>query len=317
MNDALIVTLLSVVPKNLGSKLQGWAGRLGLSRLIIRWYVNRYGVDTTEMIGTPEDYDTLQDFFVRPLKPDARPVDPAPDALVSPCDAMVYAYGRLPEDGVLPLETGLPLDAVELVGGDPRYRGGGFAVLYLSPKDYHRVHHPLDGQTVGLRYLPGQLWPVFPEATRRIPNLFARNERMAVLVDTPQAGRVAVVLVGAYGVGRISVPFAELESNTGHPAAYQGYSPPIPAHRGAELGRFNLGSTVILLTEPGAVRWELEIGADIKVGQRIATVGPFAEPTHPADGGRVDPGFDDAEQSTPLLGEVTAATTLAGVPQEE
>jgi phosphatidylserine decarboxylase len=272
MNDAFIVSFLSVVPKGLGSQLQGAVSRVGLSKHIIRWYAGRYGVNLDEMVGTPEDYATLQDFFVRPLKPGARPIDPAPEALVSPADARVYAFGTLTEDGQLPPEANLGLDAIELVGGDGRYQGGQFAVLYLSPKDYHRVHHPLDAEIVGQRYLPGALWPVFPEATRRVPNLFAVNERLAVFVQHETAGQVAVVLVGAYGVGRMTTAFSQIVTNTGQAASFQGFNPSLPVKRGDELGRFNLGSTVILVTEPGRVVWELSVGADVKVGQRIARV---------------------------------------------
>lgn len=275
MNDALIVTLLSVVPKGLGSRLQGLAARTGLSRQLIRWYAQRYAVNLDEMEGVPEDYATLQDFFVRPLKAGMRPIDPAPEALVSPCDARVYTFGTLTADGQLPPEAGLPLDAHQLMG-DPSWGGGGFAVLYLSPKDYHRVHHPLDGEVQSARYLPGALWPVFPEATRRVPNLFAVNERVAVTVAHPTAGPVGVVLVGAYGVGRMSLSFDALVTNTGAAASAHVYNPPLPARRGEELGRFNLGSTVILITRPGAVEWQLTQDASVKVGQRIGTLAGVA-----------------------------------------
>lgn len=281
MNDALIVTLLSVVPKGLGSRLQGLGARTGLSRQLIRWYAQRYGVNLEEMEGVPEDYATLQDFFVRPLKPGQRPIDPAPDALVSPCDARVYTFGTLTAQGQLPPEAGLPLDAHALVD-DPSYAGGGFAVLYLSPRDYHRVHHPLDGQVIATRYLPGALWPVFPEATRRIPNLFAVNERVVVTVEHPAAGPVAVVLVGAYGVGRMSLSFDALVTNQGGAATARVYSPPLPARRGEELGRFNLGSTVILITRPGAVQWALERDAVVRVGQRIGTLAGVTPGSAPA-----------------------------------
>ncbi|MCB9741492.1 MAG: phosphatidylserine decarboxylase [Alphaproteobacteria bacterium] len=309
MKDALIVTLLSVVPKGLGSRLQGAVGRLGLSRHLIAWYARTYGVNTEEMVGRIEDYDSLQSFFVRALKPGARPIDEAPEALVSPCDARVYAFGTLTDDGELPEDAGIWFDVSQLIGGDERYRGGGFAVLYLSPRDYHRVHHPREGQVVGLRYLPGQLWPVFDEATRRVPGLFAINERMAVFVDAEGAGRVAVVMVGAYGVGRMSLAWSELESNVGQPAAYEGYNPPLPAERGAELGRFNLGSTVILVTEPGVVRWELEVGQAVKVGQRIAKLGPFPELTSPEDEAEVI-----ADDAGPRGGEPEAR---AGTPSAD
>ena len=272
MNDALIVSLLSIVPKSLGSKLQGVVGRSGLSRHIIRWYADRYGVNTDEMVDTLDDYPSLQEFFVRPLKPGLRPIDPGVDSLVSPADSRVYAFGQVQDDGHLPPDAGLDFDVVKLVGGDPRYKGGQFAVLYLSPKDYHRVHHPVDGHVTRWHYLPGNFWPVFEAATKEIEGLFAVNERLTVFVDTQSAGRVAVVLVAAYGVGRMTCEHCDVVTNTDGQERSEDLSIPQPAQRGQELGRFNLGSTVILVTEPGALEWELTRDDDVKVGQRIARI---------------------------------------------
>ena len=272
MNDSTIVTLLSVVPKNLGSQLQGFVGRLGLSRHLIRWYAGKYGVNTEEMEGSVDDYPSLQEFFVRALKPGRRPICQDSDALACPSDSKVYCFGTVKDDGHLPDDAGLDFDVVKLVGGDTRYRGGQFAVLYLSPKDYHRVHHPADGAVSELAYLPGALWPVFPAATREIEGLFAKNERLTVFVDTQHAGRIAVVLVGAYGVGRMTTEHSPVVTNTGKPQAHETLSQAQPVQRGDELGRFNLGSTVILVMEPGTVTWELERGRDVKVGERIGRI---------------------------------------------
>ncbi|MCP4808720.1 MAG: phosphatidylserine decarboxylase [Proteobacteria bacterium] len=272
MNDATIVTLLSAVPKNLGSQLQGFVGRLGLSRHLIRWYAGKYGVNTEEMEGSLDDYPTLQQFFVRALKPGRRPICPDADALVCPADSKVYCFGTVKDDGHLPDDAGLDFDVVKLVGGDTRYRGGQFAVLYLSPKDYHRVHHPADGSVSELAYLPGALWPVFPAATRQIEGLFAKNERLTVFVETQNAGRIAVVMVGAYGVGRMTTEHSAVVTNTGKPRSDEKLSSAQPVQRGDELGRFNLGSTVILVMEPGTVAWELERGTDVKVGERIGRI---------------------------------------------
>jgi len=266
MNDALVVSLLSIVPKGLGSKLQGAVGRLGLSRHLIAWYARTYGVDTDEMVGTFDDYASLQDFFVRELKPGMRPICSEPDALVSPSDSKATFFGTVRDDGRLPEGAGLDFDVTELVGGDDRYVGGQFAVLYLSPKDYHRVHHPADGRVVGWNYSPGAFWPVFPAAVERIEDLFARNERLTVFVEG-QFGRVAVVLVAAYGVGRMTCSHGDIVTNTDGIARSEDRSDVVA--RGDELGRFNLGSTVILVTEPGAVEWELSPGQDVQVGQRI------------------------------------------------
>lgn len=274
MNDALIVSLLSMVPKRLGSKLQGVVGRSGLSKHMIRWYAGRYGVNTDEMVGTLDDYDSLQSFFVRALKPGMRPIDPAPDALVSPVDARVYAFGRITDQGTLPPDAGMDFQVANLVGGDTRWAGGHYAILYLSPKDYHRIHHPVEGAVRGYNYLPGQFWPVFPAATRKIDGLFARNERLVLLIDSQAAGHIAMVLVAAYGVGRMTCSHGPVVTNQGTPLPEQHRcDPPQPVVRGDEAGRFNLGSTVILCMEPGTVTWELERDQMIQVGQRIGTLG--------------------------------------------
>ena len=266
MNDAFIVSLLSVIPKGPGSRLQGALARLGLSRHLIRWYVRHYGVDTDEMVGHIDDYASLQEFFVRPLKEGVRPLDRAADALVSPSDSRAVAVGRI-QDGRLPAASGIKLEISRLTGDDPRYRDGHFAVLYLSPKDYHRVHHPVDGRVWGYAYRPGHLWPVFPAAVERIENLFALNERLTLFVDTQGHGRVAVVMVGAYGVGRMSCAHAPIITNTGRPGEDRDLDEAVL--RGDEAGRFNLGSTVVLVMEPGTVEWEVEPGQQLKVGQRI------------------------------------------------
>ena len=272
MNDAFIVSLLSVVPHGLGSRLQGAFARAGLSRLVLDWYVRTYGVDLSECEGTLSDYRTLQDFFVRPLKPGVRPVDETAEALVSPVDGRVYHAGRL-SGFELPPEAGMRWDVRTLVGGGERYEGGHYAILYLSPKDYHRVHVPREGHVVGYRYLPGRLWPVFPAAVRTVEGLFAKNERLAVRLATQDMGEVAVVLVGAYGVGRMTTSFAPVVTNTGTPGEDVTLTAPWTCARGDELGRFNLGSTVILVCEAGRVTWELEPDQQVKMGQRIGRLG--------------------------------------------
>jgi phosphatidylserine decarboxylase len=273
MNDGLAISLLSVVPRRTASRIQGILSRLGVSKAVhqavIRWYVGYYGVDTSEMEGSPGDYPTLAEFFTRALRADARPVDADPDAVVSPADARASSFGRV-ADGKLPLNAGMDLDIQRLVGGDPTWNKGHYAVLYLSPRDYHRVHHAVGGQIVGYRYLPGHLWPVFPAAVRRIRDLFAVNERLVVETRDQQLGRVATILVGAYGVGRMTTSFCDLVTNAGQGAHSRTLDPAIPVQAGDELGRFNMGSTVVMLFEPGKVAWELERDTMVRVGQRIA-----------------------------------------------
>ena len=142
-------------------------------------------------------------------------------------------------------------------------------MLYLSPKDYHRVHIPREGEATRWSYLPGTLWPVFPAAVRKVEGLFARNERMVVHTQTSQ-GPVDVVLVGAFGVGRISLGLTDLLSNTGAEATSGTLSPPAPLARGGELGMFHLGSTVILCTPRGRWAWSVQSGDTVRLGRAIA-----------------------------------------------
>jgi phosphatidylserine decarboxylase len=279
MRDGLIISLLSVVPKNHTTRLMGALSRLGLSRLVIRLFAWRYKIDLQECVGGPADYATLSDFFLRPLLPQARPVDDTPEVLVSPADATVHTFGRI-SGGTFAQSDTRSGSIAELVGTtDARaadappmtgeqLEGGHYAVLYLSPKDYHRVHAPREGALVRTRYLPGRLWPVFPAATRRIDGLFNRNERLIFQLDTDR-GLLVTAMIGAFGVGRMTSPYADIITNTGNAARDVTQTSPPQIERSAELGSFGLGSTVILLLPPGDFSWELTPGASVKVGQPI------------------------------------------------
>jgi len=276
MKDAVVVTVLSLLPRRAFSRLMGAFARLALPRflhrMLLRWYVGHYGVDLDECEGTIDDYSSLSNFFVRALKPGVRPVAEQSDAVVSPVDGQVYAVGAV-SDGRLPQAASLDYAVSDLLAGDTRYERGGFAVLYLAPRDYHRVHSPREGRLLGFRYRPGRLWPVFPGATRRIRDLFARNERLILRLDT-DAGELACVMVGAFGVGRMRLAAADLVTNTGRPAEDMDFAPPPEIERCQELGRFEMGSTVVLLFEAGRVEWELETGQQLRLGQRIGRVMP-------------------------------------------
>ncbi len=275
MNDAWIVTALSLVPKPATSRLMGRFARIRLPRVFHRallgWYVRTYGVNLDECVGGIEDYDSLEDFFTRPLEPGRRPLDTDPDAIVSPVDARVYAVGTL--NGHHPPAGGegeaalADFDVRKLTGSD-LYENGTFAVLYLSPRDYHRIHYPREGKVVGYRYNPGSLWPAFPASVEKIKGLFSQNERLAVRLHCQGLGELAVVLVGAFGVGRMTVGFCDLVTNTGGRAEDRELVG-ISAARGAELGRFHMGSTVILVAPAGTIAWELEVDQIVRVGRRI------------------------------------------------
>jgi phosphatidylserine decarboxylase len=232
--------------------------------------VAHYGVDMAEAEGGIDDYPSLAEFFVRDLKPGARPLCEQADAVVSPADAQVAAFGQVLGD-VIPQGGTHKASIREMLGGDHPFEGGEYAVLDLSPPDYHRVHSPLTGRVTRWSYLPGRLFPVFAACVEMVDGVFSRNERLVTWLDT-EAGEVAVVMLGAFGVGRMSAVYTELITNTGVPARDERPAEPPTLERGVELGRFHMGSTVILFFEPGRVRWELELGQRVRVKARIAQI---------------------------------------------
>ncbi len=220
---------------------------------LLRFYTALYGVDMSAAADPLDTFDTFDAFFTRRLRPGVRPIDPEPGCLVSPADARLDAGGPIPPDRRLPQikgRAGYSLD--ELLGEDAsRFGDGVFATLYLSPKDYHRIHAPLSGVLTRWRYMPGRRYPVNSLAVGRIDALFCVNERLAVFLDTPD-GEVAAVLVGASNVSRISLDAAGV-STAGGLAPGDGAPPRrLEIERGAELGAFHLGSTVVIAAaDPG------------------------------------------------------------------
>jgi phosphatidylserine decarboxylase len=219
-----------------------------VSRAVTNAYCRTYRVDLEDAELPPGAFPSFDAFFTRQLKPGARTV--SSDALVSPADGELSSQGVV-DPGARIFVKGQPYDVGELVG-DPRdaarYAGGEFAVIYLAPRDYHRVHAPADGNITLVRGLPGDLYPVNAIGERHIPQLFVRNQRAAIVIDTPGLGRVTCVMVGAVIVGRITVTVLG-----GHdvPAGMHPLSPPVCVRKGDEIGIFHLGSTVVMLFEPG------------------------------------------------------------------
>jgi phosphatidylserine decarboxylase len=190
-------------------------------------------------------------------------------------DGVVSETGAATE-GKLVQAKGIDYSSAALLG-DPavarRFEGGAYLTIYLSPRDYHRIHFPLSGRVTGYRYLPGQLWPVNPASVRTVRGLFGVNERLVTLLDSP-SGLCAVVAVGATVVGRVRASYdaaAPLTNCAGARAVARDYPAPLPVEKGQELGAFELGSTVILLFEPGRVRLEPRIvpGATLRVGEAV------------------------------------------------
>lgn len=240
------------------------AGRLSDARLpgpllraLIRAYVRAYAVDLEDAADPLEAHRTFNDFFTRRLRPGARPVAAGPGVVVSPSDSRLQSFGRIPADGRLEQVKGRTYALADLLGSAEDAAGfsaGVHATLYLSPAMYHRVHAPVDGRLTALRYVPGRLFPVNALAVRHVAGLFAVNERVCVHLEAEGLGPVALVMVGAANVGRISLAFADLRTNTRRPAFFARLPRPIAVRRGDELGAFNLGSTVVLLASDPRLR---------------------------------------------------------------
>ncbi|MFN7133384.1 MAG: archaetidylserine decarboxylase, partial [Myxococcales bacterium] len=217
-------------------------------------------------------FPTFGDFFTRRLRPGARPIAPGDDVVVSPTDGLVAAVGTSVE-GRLVQVKGREYSVAALLD-DPdeskRFEGGAYCTIYLAPRDYHRIHSPVAGEVEKLAYIPGELWPVNPPAVRSVPNLFAVNERLISYVASP-VGRVAVVKVGATCVGRIRATYDDVVTNSGGSRLKKEYEQKPKVEKGGELGVFEMGSTVILLFEPGRVALDeaLVEGTVVRMGQAI------------------------------------------------
>ncbi|MEC7433321.1 MAG: archaetidylserine decarboxylase [Pseudomonadota bacterium] len=265
MLDKLFVLSQYVTPQLAVSRL---AGRLAdsestpaLKNRVIKWFIGRYGVNMSEA-AEPDftAYPTFNAFFTRALKPGARTIDPAPETLTSPVDGAISQIGQISTDRVFQAK-GQSFSLTELLGGDDEraepFREGEFATIYLSPKDYHRIHMPMAGTLKEMVYVPGKLFSVNPVTAENVPNLFARNERVACLFDT-EAGPMAMVLVGAMIVGSVETTWAGVVApNSGKVTQWQ-YSgdDAVRFEKGQEMGRFRLGSTVVLVMPKGAVKWQ-------------------------------------------------------------
>jgi phosphatidylserine decarboxylase len=218
-----------------------------ISRAVTNLYVKAYGVDMQDVAPRVGTYPSFDEFFTRPLRDGVRVV--SSDGLVSPADGRLVDAGIVGPDATLVVK-GKPYSVAELVG-DPseaaRYVGGCFAVVYLSPRDYHRVHSPVEGRVVSVRGIPGDLYPVNSIGERHVPGLFVKNQRVAITIDGGALGPVCCVMVGAMIVGRISV---EVVPSDATPLGLHRLDPAVPVRRGGEIGKFHLGSTVVLLTGP-------------------------------------------------------------------
>jgi phosphatidylserine decarboxylase len=220
-----------------------------LLRAAIQLYVQHYDVNVDEMEKALEEYDTFDAFFTRRLKPGVHTIDPDPNVAVSPVDGRVMSFGAVSE-GRIEQVKGRDYSIEELLDSQldaERFQQGSFVTLYLSPRDYHRIHSPVSGRITGYRYIPGRLYPVNATGVKHIDRLFAVNERIISYVKS-SLGEFAVVKVGATNVGKITLSYHDIQTNDGKRTAYnEQLKRPASIERGAELGTFHLGSTVVVL----------------------------------------------------------------------
>lgn len=247
----------------------------------IRWFIRRYRVDLgVADVSDPTAYPCFNAFFTRALKPNARTIDSDPHTVACPVDGTVSSMGMVYERTLLQAK-GHPYELGALLAREPlwtpRFAGGQYITLYLAPRDYHRVHMPITGRLSRSIYVPGRLFPVKPQTVERLDNLFARNERIISFFETA-AGPMAMVMVGALFVGTMEVVWRRamrrplwVPRDFGPEATVQG---PVLLTKGSEMGRFNMGSTVILLFPAGAIRWSAELWPEARVtmGQAIGTL---------------------------------------------
>ena len=275
----LLILLLSVLPKHGMSRAAGGLANLTIPRTlrkpVFRGFARIFGASLDEVELPLADYPSINAFFTRRLKPGLRPVDAG--AIVSPVDAAVGAYGAVHDD-VLVQAKGRDYSLAALVG-DPALahsmEGGTFTTLYLAPRDYHRIHVPLDGEIVSATYVPGELWPVNVHAVTHVADLFAVNERIVITIRGRAGGTMVVVLVGATMVGMTRVAFDDLHTNARRREVQRRtYDPPIPVEAGGALGHFEFGSTVILVCskDAGAID-PLSDGQVVRMGQRLGRLG--------------------------------------------
>ena len=270
---------LAVLPHHLLSRMVRSATRWRIrwwKNLLIGWFTRHFNVDMSEAAKpSPADYADFNSFFTRALKPGTRPQPEQPGVISSPVDGRISQIGHI-SNGRLIQAKGRDFSLVDLLGGDllraSAFQEGGFATLYLSPRDYHRIHMPCDARLVETVYIPGRLFSVAPHTTRTIPGLFTRNERLVALFETA-SGPIAMVLVGAIFVACMETVWEGVIRPVGKDILVQGYpregGRQWQFRRGDEMGRFNMGSTVILLHGPGQAEWNPEISPDqsIRIGQ--------------------------------------------------
>ena len=283
MNGKLFLIFQHLVPQHALSRV---VGAIAVSRLaflktpFINWFAKRYEVNLDEAkCSDLSQFKSFNDFFTRELKPGMRPIDKDENSVVSPADGAINQLGNI-TNGTLLQAKGRHFNLVSLLGGDAElaepFQEGCFCTVYLSPKDYHRVHMPLAGTLSRMIHVPGKLFSVNQFTSENVDSLFARNERVVCFFET-EYGPMALVLVGAMIVASVDTVWAGHvcpKRGTNIHVDYAGQVPSIQIGKGEEMGRFKLGSTVVAVFGPGMVDLQAELSAsdDLRMGQRIGTI---------------------------------------------
>ncbi|MGD1824982.1 archaetidylserine decarboxylase [Chromobacterium violaceum] len=280
MSERLFVLSQHLLPKlaltRLAGRFAGWKGG-GITTAAIRRFIARYNVDMGEAADSdPAAYATFNDFFTRALKPGVRPVADA--RLVCPVDGAVSQLGAI-DSGRIFQAKGRDYSATALLAGDAdlaaRFADGHFATIYLSPRDYHRIHMPCAGRLLEMTYVPGDLYSVNPATARGVDRLFARNERVVCVFEDEQSQPFVMVLVGATIVGSMATVWHGVVNPPRRPAVekwdYRGQD--IRLAKGEEMGRFLLGSTVVLLYPAGPLKFnpQWQAASPVRMGEAMAS----------------------------------------------
>jgi phosphatidylserine decarboxylase len=258
VRERLAIDALRWAPKGTIAHGIGWMARQRVPKRLrarlYRGFAERYGADLGEVPEPLEAYESFDAFFTRGIPDGSRPIAPGDDVAVSPCDGVLSEVG-LADGGRMLQCKGRDYTVRGLLGDEAEARpfiGGPYATIYLAPRNYHRVHTPAGGHVVGYRHVPGAFFPVNPASVRHVAGLFSINERLVTYLEGP-LGRIAVVMIAAIGVGHITVKYDSIETHRGAQRMARTYVEPIPVAKGAELGTFHLGSTVVVLFQPGRV----------------------------------------------------------------
>lgn len=286
MKNTVFVAIQYIVPHHLISRTVGTIAASKITWIknpLITWFIKKYQVNMEEAkVNDVESFSCFNDFFTRELLEDARELNTEKNSLMCPVDGAISQLGAI-EEGRIFQAKGQSFTATELLGGheplaEP-FKNGQFTTIYLSPKDYHRIHMPCDGELTDMIFVPGRLFSVNPATAERVPRLFARNERLVCLFNT-EHGRMAMVLVGAMIVASIETVWAgevaPMKRKVVHSAYTNSNKENITLKIAEEMGRFKLGSTVVLLTENKDLVWSEALSASLSVrlGQ---TLGVFSD----------------------------------------